>query len=166
MVALSGDGMSQVLVTVSEQVKSQLGMEWKGSPHGWVMPQKSGFTLEDICRSVGVDFTYTTEQAAATAAKPAEPQKTKYIGPTKERSGTKSGKPWELLVVSYGNVDHICWDKKIWNLLIANKGKAAILETVPSFDGKKSPIIQGIVRIGDVEYTTDSEGNPKVKKSA
>lgn len=57
-VGLSGDGMAAVLVSLTENAKQELGMEWKGSPDGWVMPMKSSFGMEDLCKKCGVGYSY------------------------------------------------------------------------------------------------------------
>lgn len=73
-VSLYGDGLSILLVSLGEQGKEKLEMSWRGSPHGWVMPMRSSFLLEDECKAQGVGMSYVTAEskpAAAAAAAPA-----------------------------------------------------------------------------------------------
>lgn len=59
-VSLYGDGLSVILLTLGDQGKEKLGMSWQGSPHGWVMPMKSSFELEDVCKAQGIGMSYVT----------------------------------------------------------------------------------------------------------
>lgn len=67
-VSVYGDGLSILLVALTDNAKQHLGMEWKGSPYGWVMPTKSSFGLEDACKAQGVGFQYAPLRDKAPAA--------------------------------------------------------------------------------------------------
>lgn len=71
-VTLGGDGLNSLLITLTENAKQELELVWRGAPHGWVMPMKSSFPLEDICKAVGVGMSYTVAEVAQTPA-PASP---------------------------------------------------------------------------------------------
>lgn len=70
-VSLHGDGLSTVLVGLGDAGKEKLGMTWQGSPHGWVMPMKSSFEMEDACRAEGIGFSYVSQPENAPTASPA-----------------------------------------------------------------------------------------------
>lgn len=64
-VTLGGDGLNTMLITLTENAKQELELVWTGVPNGWVMPMKSSFPLEDICKAVGVGMSYETHEAPA-----------------------------------------------------------------------------------------------------
>jgi hypothetical protein len=74
-VALGGDGLNSVLITLTDNAKQELELVWTGAPNGWVMPMKSSFPMEDICKAVGVGMSYATaEVTQAPAPVAAQPQ--------------------------------------------------------------------------------------------
>lgn len=176
-VSLAGEGLSAVLVALTENMKKEMAMEWRGYPHGWVMPQKSCFVLEDCCKSQGVGVTYADEQTlehklersveqAAPAPQPAPPAMVSLghgtITNTEEATGKKGPfmKVWQA-----GNKMQVFQNHQmklkdgttiaLFTLLKTSKGKDAIFRV--NKVGEYLNVV-GITKLGTLAW--DEAGVP------
>lgn len=72
-VSLYGDGLSIILVALGDPGKEKLEMSWQGTPHGWVIPMRSSFGLEDVCKANGVGMSYVVAPEKDSPAPAATP---------------------------------------------------------------------------------------------
>jgi hypothetical protein len=72
-VSLYGDGLSIILLALGDPGKEKMEMSWQGSPHGWVMPMRSSFQLEDVCKDNGVGMSYVATPEKPNSAAPPPP---------------------------------------------------------------------------------------------
>ncbi len=171
--ALSGNGLAIIKSALTEEEKGKLGILYDTASKVVHIPAANGFAFEDACRKHNVGTVWmgkpTEKVTLAAVLPPFRPvdntdSARHTIQSCLMKSGTspkktKEGLPiqWELMNVVWGDQRYVVWDKKLWPLLEAGKGKLAALQTVPSFDKKKDPTIEGIDSIGDTLYECINE---------
>ncbi len=174
-VSLCGDGLSILLLALGDPGKEKLGMIWQGSPHGWVMPMKSSFALEDVCKAEGVGFSYVTQAEkpakAAPAPSPAPTNTTPQLGHGKiTNTEVANGKKGEYMRVWQGGNKMQVFDNSqmrladgstiaLFTLLKTAKGQEAIFRVNKA--GNYLNIV-GVERLG--RFSWDETGAPAAAK--
>lgn len=164
---LGGAGLSIVRASLTPEELGRFQLRAEGSK--WMIDTVMAFHLVDACKKYNVGTVWMDAPNPVKSSADIKPMEgagsvktvavgpaLKYIKSAKEKTGTrmKDGKKieWALLEVVYGDARYVCWDKKLWPLLVISQGKPATLSTVPSFDAKKDATIDGIIEIEGVYY--------------
>lgn len=168
-VALGGDGLSALLLKLTDNHKTHLEMVWQGVPYGWVMPMKSCFALEDVCKEAGLGLGYN---ASTPKEAPAEPKSAPPLGYgkitntelAKDKKGGEFMRVWQEgnKMQAFHNPQMRLEDgttMALFTMLKAAKGKDAIfrVDKVGNYFN-----IVGVAKLGRLEW--DEAGAPVIQR--
>jgi hypothetical protein len=160
-IVLAGKGVAIARAAMSELEKEMLGIAWDAVGKLYTIPDTVKGLFVSTCvrlKIPTIEMDAAQGQTNGGEKQPSPLSPSRIINDVKQKSGMRKDKlteesiPWALLEVTWGGERHTVWDKKLWPLLVMSRGKSALLSTVPSFDKKKDPTIDGIIQIDGVQY--------------